>query len=232
MVLRRAAAVSGVLGLITVTAGWIGGALAQPNAYSSADDDTSDLGAMTAHSAWIFNQVGDNLTGVLVVLVGLGVWFALTPSVLGRIGAGAVVLAGIGAFLDGIFRLDCRGIDTGCTNDSWHASAHKLETRFTVAATFAAPLVLAFAFRRLPAWYRTWLPTLLAVPAAIVVGVIFSLLGDGAATRATTTTWFVWLAFISVRLRDATASARGSRSLEVARANNQSRGNDRAVLSG
>ena len=197
---RRVAGVCGVLALVTVTVGWVAGALAQPNAYSSADDDTSDLGAMTAHSAWIFNQIGDNLTGFLVVVVGVGLWGALTPSVLGRIGAGALILAGIGAFLDGIFRLDCRGIDAGCKNDSWHSSAHKMETRFTVAATFAAPLVLSFAFRRLPAWRGAWLPTLLAVPAAIAAGVVFSLLGDGAATRATTTMWFVWLAFIGMRL--------------------------------
>jgi hypothetical protein len=201
-VLRRAAPFAGVLALITVTVGWVAGALAQPNAYSSADDDTSDLGAVTAHSAWIFNQIGDNLTGILVVVVGVALWRALTPSVLGRIGAGALILAGIGSFLDGIFRLDCRGIDAQCTNDSWHSSAHKMETRFTVAATFAAPLILAFAFRRLAAWRGAWLPTLLAVPAAIVTGVVFSLVGDGAATRATTMTWFVWLACIALCLRE------------------------------
>ena len=209
-VLRRAAAYAGVLALITVTVGWVAGAAAQPSGYSSADDDTSDLGAMTAHSAWIFNQIGDNLTGILVVIVGVALWFAVTPSVLGRIGAGALVIAGIGAFLDGIFRLDCRGIDADCRNDSWHSSAHKIETRFTVAATFAAPIVLAFAFRRLPAWRGAWLPTLLAVPAAIVAGVVFSLLGDGAATRATTTTWFVWLAFISMHLMLADSHADGA----------------------
>ena len=198
--LRRAAGVCGLLALLTVTVGWVAGALAQPSAYSSADDDTSDLGALTAHSAWIFNQIGDNLTGVLVMAVGVGLWAALTPSVLGRLGAGALILAGIGAFLDGIFRLDCRGIDPACRNDSWHSSAHKMESRVTVAATFAAPLILSFAFRRLSSWRALWLPTLLAVPAAIVAGIVFSFLGNGAATRATTTTWFVWLAFIAMRL--------------------------------
>jgi hypothetical protein len=180
--------------------GWIAGALAQPDAYSSADDDTSDLGALTASSAWIFNQIGDNLTGILVVLFGLGLWRALSPDVLGRIGAGAVMFTGLGAFLDGIFRLDCRGIDRNCTNDSWHSSAHKMETRFTVAVTIAAPFILAFAFRRIPKWHDVWLPTLLAVPASIVCGVIFSVLGDGAAVRATTVTWFIWLAFLGLRL--------------------------------
>jgi Protein of unknown function (DUF998) len=194
----RAAAVCGLLAPVTVIIGWIGGALAQPDAYSSADDDLSDLGAQTANMAWIYNQIGDNLTGILIILFGLGLWRALSPDVLGRIGAGAVMLTGLTAFLEGFFRLDCRGIDTGCTNDSWHSSAHKMNNRFTVAATIAAPLILAFAFRRIPAWRGAWLPTLAAIPVGIVCGVLFSVLGNGAAVRATTATWFVWLAFLAV----------------------------------
>jgi hypothetical protein len=196
----RAAGVCGLLALVTISVGWIGGALAQPDAYSSADDDLSDLGALTANRPWIYNQIGDNLTGILIILFGLGLWRALRPDVLGRIGAGAVMLAGLAAFLDGIFRLDCRGIDTGCTNDSWHSSAHKMNNRVTVAATIAAPFILAFAFRRIPEWRDAWLPTLAAIPVAIVCGVLFSGLGDGAAVRATTATWFVWLAFLAVWL--------------------------------
>jgi hypothetical protein len=196
----RAAGVCGLLALVTVSVGWIGGALAQPDAYNSADDDLSDLGALTANKAWIYNQIGDNLTGILIILFGLGLWLAMRSSVLGQIGAGAVMLTGLGAFLDGIFRLDCRGIDQGCTNDSWHSSAHKMNNRVTVAATLAAPFILAFAFRRIPEWRGAWLPTLAAVPASIVCGVLFSLLGDGAAVRATTLTWFVWLAFVAAHL--------------------------------
>ena len=208
MVPLRAAGVCGLLAFVTLTVSWVAGDLAQPAIYSSADDDTSDLGAMTANSAWIFNQIGDNLTGILIVLFGLGLWRALSPDAVGRIGAGALILTGIGVFLDGVFRLDCRGIDRGCTNDSWHSAAHKLETRITVAATLLAPLILAFAFRRNPRWRDAWLPTLAAVPASIVVGIVFSAFGDGAAVRATTATWFVWIAFLSVRMIQATAPAR------------------------
>jgi hypothetical membrane protein len=203
----RAAGVCGPLVLVTVSVGWIGGALAQPDLYSSADDDLSDLGALTANKAWIYNRIGDNLTGILIILFGLGLWRALSPDVLGRIGAGAVMLTGLTAFLEGIFRLDCRGIDSGCTNDSWHASAHKMNNRFTVAATIAAPLILAFAVRRIPEWRSAWLPSLAAIPASLVCGALFSGLGDGAAVRATTMTWFVWLVFIAVRLMR-TANAR------------------------
>src|SRR5215216_315194 len=203
----RAAGICGLLALVTVSVGWIGGALAQPDAYSSADDDLSDLGALTANMAWIYNQIGDNLTGILIILFALGLWRALSPEVLGRLGAGAVMLTGLAAFVEGFFRLDCRGIDPGCTNESWHSSAHKMNNRFTVAATIAAPLILAFAFRRIPEWRGAWPPSLLAVPASIVCGLLFSVLGNGASTRAMTLTWFAWLVFLAVRLMR-TANAR------------------------
>jgi hypothetical membrane protein len=196
----RAAGVCGLLAFVTFNVGWIAGGLTQPDSYSFADDDISDLGAMTARSAWLYNQVGANLTGLLVVALALGVWRALSPDMLGRVGAGALAVGGVGAFLDGIFRLDCRGIDAVCTNDSWHSHAHKIESGITGAATLAAPVILAFAFRRIPAWRDSWLLSLATIPAVLVGSIVFSLIGDGAATRAATVIVFVWIAFISVRL--------------------------------
>ena len=196
----RAAGVCGLLAFVTFNVGWIAGGLAQPDSYSFADDDISDLGAMTARCAWLYNQVGANLTGLLVIGLALGVWRALSPDMLGRVGASALAVGGVGAFLDGIFRLDCRGIDAVCTNDSWHSHAHKIESGITGAATLAAPVILAFAFRRIPAWRDSWLASLATIPAVLVGSIVFSLIGDGAATRAATVIVFVWIAFISVRL--------------------------------
>ncbi len=198
--LLRAAGVCAILAFVTSAIGWIAGDLAQPAAFSPAADDISDLGALTASSPWLYNQVGANLTGLLVMVSALGLWRALSPDVLGRIGAGALFVAGIGSFLDGVFRLDCQGIDAGCVNDSWHADAHRWESRFTVAATLLAPIVLAFAFRRIPAWHSVWLPSLLVLPAIILGNAVFSILGAGAATRAGTAIWFFWLAYVGLRL--------------------------------
>jgi hypothetical protein len=150
--------------------------------------------------AWISNQIGSNLTGILIILLGLGLWRALSPDVLGRIGAGAVMLTGLGLFVDGFLRLDCRAIDPGCANESWHSSAHKMNSGFLVAVTFAAPLILAFGFRRIPEWRGAWLPSLLVLPAGIVCGVLFSVLGDGASQRAGNLTVIAWLVFLAVRL--------------------------------
>jgi hypothetical protein len=146
----RLAGICGLVAFVTVNVGWIAGGLAQPAAFSSARDDISDLGAVTADSAWLYNQIGANLTGLLVIAVALGLWRALSPDLLGRLGVGALFVAGLGSFLDGFFRLDCRGIDAACTNHSWHSHAHKIESGFTGAATLAAPLGLGLAFRRAP----------------------------------------------------------------------------------
>lgn len=198
--LLRVAAICGLAVPVTNTIGWAVGGLVQPEAYSSTDDDISDLGAMTASSPWLYNQIGTNLTGLLIVVLALGLWRALSPDLLGRLGAGTLLLVGVGVALDGLFRLDCQGIDTNCQNDSWHSDAHKMEGRFTTAFTLLAPIILAFAFRRIAGWRDTWLLTLAAIPASIVVGILFSGLGDGAATRATTLTWTLWAAFVGFRL--------------------------------
>jgi len=196
----RAAGACALAAFFTSVIGWAAGDLAQPAAFSPANDDISDLGALTASSPWLYNQVGANLTGLLVMAAALGLWRALSPDVLGRIGAGALFVAGLGSFLDGLFRLDCQGIDARCVNDSWHADAHRWESRFTAAATLLAPLILAFAFRRLPEWRRAWLPSLATLPLIILANVVFSTLGAGAATRAGTVAWFLWVAYLGVLL--------------------------------
>ena len=72
----RAAAVCGLVAPLTYVASLVFGGLAQPDEFSSADDDISDLGAETASNPWIYNQVGMNLTGILIVLFAVGLWLA------------------------------------------------------------------------------------------------------------------------------------------------------------
>ena len=196
----RIAGVCGVVAFVAFNVAWIAGGLAQPDAYSVADDDVSDLGSLRASSAWIYNQVGANLSGLLVVALGLGLWRALSPDALGRLGAAVLVAQGISAFLDGIFRLDCRGIDAACENESWHARAHKIETGFTAALGLVAVVLLALAFRQNPRWRDSWLPTIAVIPALFLANLAFSAIGDGAATRAGTVVVFLWIAFLGVRL--------------------------------
>ncbi|HWB55504.1 MAG TPA: DUF998 domain-containing protein [Gaiellaceae bacterium] len=196
----RAAAICGLLAPVTFVCGFVLGGLAQPEAYSSVDDDLSDLGALTASSPWLYNQVGANLTGLLLVVLALGLWSSLGSGLVARIGSCALLVAGGGLFLDGLFRLDCRGIDAGCDNVSWHSSAHRIESGFTAAALFVAPLVLAFAFRRIREWRDLSLPTLLVAPAVVVTSVAVGSWGQGAGNLAATVVWLLWIALVSFRL--------------------------------
>lgn len=196
----RLAAACGLLAPLTSTFGCAVGGLVQRDEYSSFDDDISDLGALTASSAWIYNQIGANLTGLLVVALALGLWRVLSPNLLGRVGAAALIVTGIAALAGGVFRLDCQGIDSGCENDSWHASAHKVASAVLAGATFIAPLVLAVAFRRIPEWRDSWLPALAVIPALFAANLLFSFLGDGAAVRAGTVVVLLWIAFLGARL--------------------------------
>ena len=196
----RVAAICGLLAPLTYTAALFLGSLAQPDAFSSADDAISDLGADTASSPWIYNQVGLNLTGIFMMLFALGLWRALSPGLLGRLGAVAVALTGLTLVLQGFFRLDCQDIDPACENTSWHSEAHRLATGASAVFFIAAPIVLALAFRRLPSWRDSWLPSLAAIPAFFVMSIVFSGIGDGASTRAGAITWFVWLGFVAFRL--------------------------------
>jgi hypothetical protein len=203
----RAAGLCGLVAFVTFNVGWIAGDVAQPRAFSPANNDISYLGAVTASKPWLYNQLAANVSGALVVALGIGLWRALGPSRLGRAGAAALVAAGLGTFLDGLFRLDCQLIDAGCSNDSWHSHAHKIESGFTVAATFLALLLLALAFRQIPHWRDSWLPTIATVPAVIVANIAFSPVGGGAATRAGTVVLFLMFAFLGFRLIQAGAIA-------------------------
>jgi len=196
----RLAAILGLAAPVTFVTGIVLGDLAQPDAFSPANDDISDLGALTASSPWLYNQVAANLSGLLVIGLGLGLWSALPSGLLSRLGVVGLVVAGTGLFLDGFVRLDCQGIDARCDNTSWHSSAHRIESGVTAAALFVTPFVLAFAFRRLPEWRSIWLPTLFATPAVVAVSIPFGALGAGASTRAGSVVWFCWIAVVAFHL--------------------------------
>jgi hypothetical protein len=62
----RVSAICGLAASVTFMGGVFVGDLAQPDAFSPADDDISDLGALTASSPWPYDQVAANHTGLLV----------------------------------------------------------------------------------------------------------------------------------------------------------------------
>ena len=196
----RAAAICGLLAPVTFVVGLVLGDLAQPDAFSPANDNISDLGAQTADQAWIYNQIAANLNGLLIVGFALGLWRALGSGWLARLGVLGLAVIGVTRFLEGFLRLDCRGMDEGCENTSWQADGHGIESGIASALFFLVPLLLALAFRQLPQWRDLWLPTLLVVPVVVAVSIPLSLIGDGAAVRAASVTWFLWLGLVAWRL--------------------------------
>ena len=210
----RAAAICGLAAPVTFVVGVVLADVVQPAAFSPVNDDISDLGAVTATGPWLYNQVASNVTGILVLGFALGLWSALGSGWIARVGVFGLAVVGTGVFLDGLFRLDCQGIDAACDNTSWHSSAHKIESGFTAAALLLTPFVLAFAFRRLPAWRRLWLPTLLATPALIAASAAFSAYGPGVASRVGSSVWFLWIALTAFHLLRLSAASPESSALD------------------
>jgi hypothetical membrane protein len=82
----RLAAFCGLLAGVAFVVGLVLGDLAQPDAFSPADDNISDIGAQTADSAWLYNQIAANLNGLLILGFALGLWRALGTGWPARLG--------------------------------------------------------------------------------------------------------------------------------------------------
>ena len=198
----RLCAICGLLAPIAFVIGWAAGGLAQPDAYSLVDDSVSDLGALTADQAWIYNQVGANLTGLLVAALAYGLWRAGLPGVSGKVGVIALGVMGVGQFFDGWFRLECRAIDAGCSGGgtSWQVVAHEIESLFTVLGLLVSVFALARAFKKSERWRDLRTPSLIAGfgTIGIFIGLLF--VGGGVAVRLGLGVWFAWVALVSYRL--------------------------------
>ena len=109
----RAAAICGLLAPVSFVAGLVLGDVAQPDRFSPANDNISDIGAQTADRAWLYNQIAANLNGLLIVVFALGLWRALGSGWLARLGVVGLAILGATRFLEGFLRLDCRGMDAG-----------------------------------------------------------------------------------------------------------------------
>jgi hypothetical protein len=151
---RRTAllAAAAIAAQLVFVAGWVVGGLLEGHGYSSAEHDISDLGALTAHHAWIM-QLTQLIAGVVTILFAIVVlrrWFG------GAAWLVALSLLGLDNLSDAFFRLDCRAADAGCSNSdmlaSWHAQVHLASFLVAALATVVAPFVLASRMKRLDGW--------------------------------------------------------------------------------
>ena len=175
--------------------------LEQPDEFSIVNHENSDLGAMTANSPWLDNQLGSNLPGLLLLVFAIGLWGSLGSRRSARIGSVLVGVAGVGILLSGFFRIDCRHIDRGCDpNSSWHAVAHNVTGGITVIGLVLAPFVLSRALKFIPEWRDLWIPTLVFAVGTIAAAVLGGAIGDGVASLLAVLVWFIWITILAARM--------------------------------
>jgi hypothetical protein len=193
-------AICGLLAGPVLVVGTVAGALAQPDEFSIVNHANSDLGADTADSPWLSNQLGSNLPGLLLFVFAIGLWRSLERHRSARIGSVLVAVAGVGVFLTGFLRLDCRQIDPGCEDSSWHAVAHNTVAGLTILALVLAPFVLARALKLTLRWRDLWVPTLAFGIGTIVAAVAGSAAGEGLGSLLPVLIWFIWIAVLAIRM--------------------------------
>jgi uncharacterized protein DUF998 len=205
----RLCALCGIAGQIVLTVGWVIGDILQPATYIASRQEISDLGALTAAHAWVWNAA-DSLSGALTAIFALGLFALLRGDRAGRLGAALVGVSGLGDLLDGFVREDCPlSTSRACKalrkgpGLSWHHQIHDLESVIAGFAAILAPFLLAHAFARLPPWRSLFAYTLGTGIAGLVTVVGYLALygkdGAGILQRAGTTILAAWLAALAVR---------------------------------
>lgn len=150
----RAGAFAGLAAVGVWTVGWVLAGLIQGGSYDWASQEISDLGALTARHAWVWN-LADSLGGALICVFALGILAVGGGSRAGRVGAVALFAIGVGSVVDGLAREDCplstssacQGLRNG-PGLSWHHQVHDVESAVVAVAPAVAPLSLAPLFAR------------------------------------------------------------------------------------
>ena len=204
----RLGAIAGLAGPLLFSAGWIVGGFVQPATYSWSRQEISDLGALTAQHAWVWN-LADSLSGVLIAIFAVGLFSLVQSNRAGRIGTVLIGVVGVGSVLDGIVREDCPLSTSGACQRlqggsglSWHHQAHDIESVLVFLAILVAPFVMARAFKQMDE-LRVLFPYTLAtgislVGATVAYAALYGEAGGGIAQRLLATVFMAWIAVLAV----------------------------------
>jgi hypothetical protein len=102
--------------------------------------------------------------------------------------------------MGGLLRLDCRQMNPGCDDTSWHAVGHNINAGPTLLAFALAPFVLARAFKHAPSWHDRWLPTLGVGIGTIAAAIVGGAIGEGLGQFLFQSLWFAWIAVLALRM--------------------------------
>ena len=212
---RAIPAICGILAGPALAVGTLVGAAAQPDEFSLVNDPPSDLGASTAASPWIANQIGSNLAGVLLRSRALALAWSpffgadrLRPLWPSRASASSSpALYGSTA----VRSMPAAGTRYGMRRPT------SSSLRSPPLTLLLAPFVVARALKLTQHWHDLWLPTLAFAIGTVVAGLVGSALGGGLGSLLAALVWFAWIAMLAVRMlrqtrtkgiREATDSAR------------------------
>lgn len=217
----RIGALAGIAGSILFTAGWIAGGLVQPASYSWSSQEISDLGALTAQHAWVWN-LADSLSGALIAVFAAGLYSLVGSSRWGRIAAVLIGIVGVGGVLDGLLRENCPLSTSHACQQlrdgpglSWHHQAHDIESVTVFVAIIFAPFMLAMALRRvdqLPGLRAYTLATGVALVAATAVyAALYGQQGGGIAQRLLAVAFMTWIFVLAACIRKEVGSDQSPR---------------------
>lgn len=206
----RLGAIAGISGALLFTCGWIVAGFLQPASYSWASQEISDLGALTAHDAWVWN-LADSLSGLLILIFAVGIFPLFRASKAGKVGATLLGVIGVGSVIDGLLREDCPlSTSQACQRLqdgpglSWHHEGHNIESVLVFLAILMAPFFIARAvasIEQLQGLRKYTLATgFLQVAAALAYGGLYGETGGGIAQRLLVLSFMIWLAVFASRI--------------------------------
>jgi hypothetical membrane protein len=122
-------------------------------AYSHIHHFISELGATGTANADLMNFAGFIPTGTMIALFGVSLFGSLPKKVLTRVGSFLITLFGLGMVVVGFF-----SCDEGCPREgSLENNIHDQISGPVFLAAIIGVLLLGLAFKRLPAYRRLWI---------------------------------------------------------------------------
>ena len=98
------------------------------------------------------NYAGFVPTGILIFIFGMAIFAHINRTTISRIGAGLIILFGLGIFLSGLYSCDHGCPDVG----SKESNIHQMIAPIAFMAAIVGILFLGISFRRQPKWIRRW----------------------------------------------------------------------------
>ena len=196
--IRRLAAVCGIAVPIISVIVMLAVGYLHPG-YSIVTQRISELGAAGAPYAIVMNLAGLIASGVLLMVLSLGLYLGVRDGRASMIGAALLALSGAALVMTGIFTLDAGGLAV-----SGPGMAHGFFARIGESAIIVAALAMSFGLRKDKRWHALALYSLMTAVVAtalyLVTDLDFVAPWKGVVQRLLVAVPLMWIEVMSVRL--------------------------------